>query len=198
MKGMDKHTGKWLDGIEHVKQSFKTIISTVPGERLMRRNIGFNRILIDELFDGDDSEIAYETAVALREAKETRIKLRQVNWVKQEPVTSNFKLKINATYLDVENSLDFFSPYEPEELIEPPPYNKYIIFQENMPVGTIIKNLNNDNKALLVHNMSLADLFISNKFYLNGQDITRMIIPIKQGICLKISVSKGDVLSLEK
>lgn len=47
MQGMDEKTGKYLNGVEYLKQSIKTIITTRIRARVMRRNFGsnvFNRI----------------------------------------------------------------------------------------------------------------------------------------------------------
>lgn len=45
MTGLNRHTGKRLDGIEHLKQSIRDILSTPIGTRVGRRDYG------SELFD---------------------------------------------------------------------------------------------------------------------------------------------------
>jgi phage baseplate assembly protein W len=37
---MDKHTGKPLSGVEHLRQSVEDILTTVPETRVMRREYG--------------------------------------------------------------------------------------------------------------------------------------------------------------
>lgn len=40
MAGMNRRTGRWLVGWEHVQQSLEVIFSTMIGSRIMRRSFG--------------------------------------------------------------------------------------------------------------------------------------------------------------
>lgn len=42
MQGMNKHTGKPIAGLEHLKQSIADILTTPLGSRVMRRDYGSN------------------------------------------------------------------------------------------------------------------------------------------------------------
>lgn len=48
MIGMDRNTGKPLDGLEHLRQSISDILTTPIGSRVMRRDYGS---LLPELID---------------------------------------------------------------------------------------------------------------------------------------------------
>lgn len=57
MRGTDKHTGKPLDGIAHLRQSVTDILTTPLGSRVMRRDYG------SRLFDLIDSPVSPDTAI---------------------------------------------------------------------------------------------------------------------------------------
>src|SRR5690554_4657164 len=48
MAGMNAHTGRALEGIEHIEQSVRDILTTPIGSRVMRRDYGS---LLPELID---------------------------------------------------------------------------------------------------------------------------------------------------
>lgn len=48
MTGMNAHTGRALEGLEHIKQSVRDILATPIGSRVMRRDYGS---LLPELID---------------------------------------------------------------------------------------------------------------------------------------------------
>jgi len=79
MHGMNKHTGKRLSGIDHLKQSIIDILTTPIGSRVMRREYG-SRIF--ELVDNpmvDDFAIELFAATAEALAKwEHRFRLERV------------------------------------------------------------------------------------------------------------------------
>ena len=79
MHGMNKYTGKRLQGIDHLKQSILDILTTPVGSRVMRRDYG-SRIF--ELVDNpmvDDFAIELFAATAEALAKwEHRLRLERV------------------------------------------------------------------------------------------------------------------------
>ena len=79
MLGMNKHTGKPLSGIEHLKQSITDILTTPIGSRVMRRDYG------SRLFELVDNPMTDELATSLFAATaealakwEHRFRLEQV------------------------------------------------------------------------------------------------------------------------
>ncbi len=80
MIGMDRNTGKFLSGSEHLEQSLQILFTTSEGERVMRRFLGVDPALIDLPAIAESvGSYAYAMAKALDEAKETRFSLKQVN-----------------------------------------------------------------------------------------------------------------------
>lgn len=79
MRGMDRNTGKPIDGTEHLAQSIGDILSTPIGTRPMRRDYGSMLFdLIDQPLNGATRLLIYAaTALALRRW-EPRIRLRRV------------------------------------------------------------------------------------------------------------------------
>lgn len=79
MPGMDRHTGRWLSGRDHIAQSVDVILTTPIGSRVERRPFGAeDRYLIDR--PQAPSEVLHATmavAVAL-DAWEPRFALRSV------------------------------------------------------------------------------------------------------------------------
>ncbi|AXI83131.1 phage baseplate protein [Xylella taiwanensis] len=79
MRGMNSHTGKPLDGIEHLRQSVQDILSTPLGSRVMRRDDGSR---LPELLDAPitralQMHLYAATAHALA-AHEPRLTLQRV------------------------------------------------------------------------------------------------------------------------
>jgi phage baseplate assembly protein W len=95
MIGMDKFTGKWLDGDEHIKQSLTTLVTTHIGERVMRRNIGLDLDLVDDIYTGgEDGQLAYAVADALDKASENRVELREVHFKHNQPQYGLFDIEM--------------------------------------------------------------------------------------------------------
>ena len=79
LTGMSAGTGKTLDGLEHLKQSVRDILTTRIGTRVMRREYGSR---LPELVDNPMNELTKlelfaETAVAL-DRWEPRLRLDRV------------------------------------------------------------------------------------------------------------------------
>ena len=76
---MNRHTGKPLDGWQHVSQSISDILSTPIGTRVMRRDYGSR---LSELLDRPMNEATVmEATIAVAEALdrwEPRFRLRRV------------------------------------------------------------------------------------------------------------------------
>jgi phage baseplate assembly protein W len=79
MRGMDRTTGKPVDGVQHLQQSISDILTTPVGSRVMRRDYGS---LLPELIDqpfhaGTRIRLFAATAAALMQW-EPRIKVDRV------------------------------------------------------------------------------------------------------------------------
>lgn len=79
MRGMDSTTGKTLDGIAHLKQSIRDVLTTPLGSRVMRRDYGSRLFsLIDNPLNiATKVEIYAATAEALMRW-EPRLMVQQV------------------------------------------------------------------------------------------------------------------------
>jgi phage baseplate assembly protein W len=80
MSGMNAKTGRWIDGIEHLKQSIRDILSTPLITRVMRRPYG------SRLFDIVDAPMNCHTLAAIHSATavaltryEPRFRLQRVS-----------------------------------------------------------------------------------------------------------------------
>lgn len=80
MVGMDKITGKRIEGTEHLTQSLAILFTTQKGERVMRRHLGVEPELIDLPASPNSLGLwAYGLASALDDANENRFELSQVH-----------------------------------------------------------------------------------------------------------------------
>ncbi|MBB4212762.1 hypothetical protein EV659_11611 [Rhodothalassium salexigens DSM 2132] len=98
MTGMDRETGRALGGVAHVRQSIVDILTTRPGERVMRGDYGSGLpALVDRPDDpGLRAEIVAETAHALR-TLEDRVALRRVRVARVAP--GRIEIGLDLTYL---------------------------------------------------------------------------------------------------
>ena len=80
MRGMDRHTGKPLDGLAHLQQSIGDILGTPVGSRVMRRPYGsVLPFLIDQPYNtATQIRLVAATATALMRW-EPRIRLSRVS-----------------------------------------------------------------------------------------------------------------------
>jgi phage baseplate assembly protein W len=85
MQGMDRNTGKPLDGMDHLRQSIQDILTTTVGERLICRDYGAKVFsYVDQpLNDSLTLEIMVAVANALHDF-EPRIQLTKVGVQKAE------------------------------------------------------------------------------------------------------------------
>jgi hypothetical protein len=83
MRGMNRYTGKALEGREHLLQSLGDITTTFKKTRVMRRYYGLDDKLIDRPVNKQSvGAWAYEVADALDRALETRYRLHGVQILK--------------------------------------------------------------------------------------------------------------------
>ncbi|WP_174515818.1 MULTISPECIES: GPW/gp25 family protein [unclassified Wolbachia] len=79
MKGMNKETGKELEGIEHLKQSIIDILTTPINSRVMRRDYGSRLFeLVDKPINRDLTLEIYSAVAEALEKWEKRFKLEKV------------------------------------------------------------------------------------------------------------------------
>ena len=93
MSGMNTHSGGELDGIEHLKQSIRDILTTPIGTRVMRRAYGSRLFeLVDAPINRRTIASIYAaTAEALRKW-EPRFVLKRVSLEKATPGTVSLTL----------------------------------------------------------------------------------------------------------
>lgn len=86
MTGMDKNTGKRIEGLEHLRQSIVDILATPLGSRVMRRDYGSR--LFELIDDPVDARFALECVAAVAEALrrwEPRLRVERVRLVAVRP-----------------------------------------------------------------------------------------------------------------
>lgn len=98
MLGMNAETGKPLDGLDHLRQSIRDILTTPIGSRIMRRDYGSRLFqLIDAPINRDTiTDIYAATAEALLKW-EPRIDVTQVKITSAEP--GRIELMLYGNYL---------------------------------------------------------------------------------------------------
>lgn len=97
-----------VEGTDVIKQAIKTILSTIPGERVRRPEFGCK--IYTRLFEPVDSEIAEDIQEDIIESLSTfepRINLQQIL---VEPEYDNNKYRIEIYYYDTLNKkTDYFN-----------------------------------------------------------------------------------------
>jgi phage baseplate assembly protein W len=79
MKGMSCETGKYLDDLEHLKQSIVDILTTPIGSRVMRREYGSNLFyLTDKPINKELFPQIYAAVAEAIEKWEPRLKLEKI------------------------------------------------------------------------------------------------------------------------
>lgn len=79
MRGMNKDTGKALDGVEHLWQSIQDILWTAPQTLVIRRDYGSNlQNLIDAPINAETLIELYAATIEAIEAWEPRISITRV------------------------------------------------------------------------------------------------------------------------
>lgn len=77
--GMNATTGHAIDGVEHIRQSVRDILTTLIGSRVMRREYGsLLPELIDQPLNGATALRAYSATVVALMKWEPRIRVQQI------------------------------------------------------------------------------------------------------------------------
>jgi phage baseplate assembly protein W len=98
MRGMSRATGKYLDDLEHLKQSIVDILTTPVGSRVMRREYGSNLFyLVDRPINREFVQQIYAAVADAIERWEPRFDLKKitVDEVKDGRIT----LSLSGVYL---------------------------------------------------------------------------------------------------
>lgn len=104
MKGMNRETGEYLDGMGHLKQSVINILSTPIGSRVMCRDYGsYLFYLIDQPINRDLFPRIYSAVAEAIDRWEPRLRVEQVRIV--EIGNGHVKLSIMATCLITEERI---------------------------------------------------------------------------------------------
>lgn len=98
MKGTNAATGAPLDGLDHLRQSIRDILTTPIGARVMRRDYG-SRLpyLVDAPMNRSTLLDLYAATAEALEAWEPRISVQQVTATSAEP--GRVELSITGEYL---------------------------------------------------------------------------------------------------
>lgn len=80
--GMNASAGERIEGLEHIAQSIRDVLTTPIGSRLMRRDYGSNiPDLIDQPTNGATlMRLSAATVIALRRW-EPRVRITRINWI---------------------------------------------------------------------------------------------------------------------
>jgi len=102
--GMDRHTGKPLSGLDHLRQSLVDILTTRVGERVMLRDYGSN---LPNLIDNPTNPFfGVDLFVAIAEACqmwEPRLKLEHIAF---KPLGGGrVELELDALYLPADKNI---------------------------------------------------------------------------------------------
>jgi len=86
MRGIDSKTGKALDGLAHLRQSIRDILTTPLGSRVMRRTYGSRLFeLVDAPLNGSTVADIYAATAEALATWEPRLKLRRVQVESHKP-----------------------------------------------------------------------------------------------------------------
>jgi uncharacterized protein len=98
MLGMNRETGAPLDGIAHLKQSIRDILTTRVGTRVMRRDYGSELpALVDRPMNEELTVDLYAATAGALENWEPRVRLEAVQVTVAAP--GRIELSLRAVYL---------------------------------------------------------------------------------------------------
>lgn len=98
MRGMDATTGKPLDGIAHLKQSIRDVLTTPLGSRVMRRDYGSRLFsLVDSPLTPDSIGDIYAATIEALNKWEPRIYPQRVQVATAE--AGRIEIDLTAIYL---------------------------------------------------------------------------------------------------
>jgi phage baseplate assembly protein W len=105
MKGMSRTTGKYLDDLDHLKQSIIDILTTPVGSRVMRREYGSNLFhLVDRPVNREFLQLIYAAVAEALERWEPRLSLKKVTV--DEIRDSHITLSLSAIYLITQTKVE--------------------------------------------------------------------------------------------
>jgi phage baseplate assembly protein W len=105
MKGMSRTTGKYLDDLEHLKQSIIDILTTPVGSRVMRREYGSNLFyLVDRPVNREFLQQIYAAVAEALERWEPRLSLKKVTV--DEVRDGRISLSLSGIYLITQARVD--------------------------------------------------------------------------------------------
>ncbi len=109
--GMSAATGRQLEGIEHIQQSVRDILTTPIGSRVMRRDYGsLLPELIDQPLNGATALRAYSATVVALMKWEPRIRVRQITRLAPADQPGSLILDMTAQRTDTGESIDLSVP----------------------------------------------------------------------------------------
>lgn len=98
MKGTNAATGKALEGIDHLRQSIRDILTTPKGERVMRRDYGSDLPrLVDAPMNRETLLDLYAATAEAIDLWEPRFRMEKVNAVSARP--GRIELELTGEYL---------------------------------------------------------------------------------------------------
>lgn len=111
MNGMDRTTGKPLDGLAHLRQSIADILTTPIGSRVMRRDYGsLLPDLIDQPQNAATNVRLYAATYAALVRWEPRLRLSRISIQQTGPGKSVMDLE--GEHIDTGNAIDLRVPLQ--------------------------------------------------------------------------------------
>jgi phage baseplate assembly protein W len=105
MKGMSRTTGKYLNDLDHLKQSIVDILTTPIGSRVMRREYGSNLFyLVDRPINKEFLQQIYAAVAEALERWEPRLNLKKVTV--DEVRDGRITLSLSGIYLITQMRVD--------------------------------------------------------------------------------------------
>lgn len=109
--GMSAATGRQLEGIEHIQQSVRDILTTPIGSRVMRRDYGsLLPELIDQPLNGATALRAYSATIVALMKWEPRIRVRQITRLAPADQPGSLILDMSAQRTDTGEAIDLSVP----------------------------------------------------------------------------------------
>lgn len=98
MNGTNASTGKWLTGVDHLRQSITKILTTPLGSRVMRRDFGSNLPnLVDAPMNAQTLTQLYAATAEALQNWEPRIQVSQVTATSAQ--VGQITISLTGTYL---------------------------------------------------------------------------------------------------
>lgn len=98
MNGTNASTGKWLTGLDHLRQSITKILTTPLGSRVMRRDFGSNLPnLVDAPMNAQTLTQLYAATAKALQNWEPRIQVSQV--VATSAQVGQIEISLTGTYV---------------------------------------------------------------------------------------------------